>query len=117
MIGPKKLSEIKRELRQALGNDPAVAAWLDQQASHSLPKKGRVSTVEEDSLRVRDLLHSVTFCMKPSSARSLTLAERKNKSSNDRRSWDTAEPTSRLTKSFRSDSRLRERVEVLGLPR
>ena len=28
MIGPKKLSEIKRELRQALGNDPAVAAWL-----------------------------------------------------------------------------------------
>ena len=65
MIGPKKLSEIKRELRQALGNDPAVAAWLDQQAAHSLPKKGRVSTVEEDLLWVRDLLHEAVVGPKP----------------------------------------------------
>ncbi len=65
MIGPKKLSEIKRELRQALSNAPAVAAWLDQQASHSLPKKGRVSTVEEDLLWVRDLLQEPVVGPKP----------------------------------------------------
>ena len=65
MIGPKKLSEIKSELRQALSNDPAVAAWLDQQASHSLPKNERVSTVEEDLLWVRDLLHEAVAIPKP----------------------------------------------------
>ena len=65
MIGPKKLSEIKRELRQALGHDPALAAWLDQQASRAPPQAGRVSTVEEDLLWVRELLRQPVVDTKP----------------------------------------------------
>lgn len=65
MIGPKKLSEIKRELRQALGNDQALAAWLDQQVSRSTSEAARGSSVEEDLLWVRDLLREAVVGTKP----------------------------------------------------
>jgi hypothetical protein len=56
MIGPKRLSEIKRELRQTLGNDQGIATWLDDQISRSSTKDGRVLTIEEDLVWVHELL-------------------------------------------------------------
>ena len=65
MMGSKKLSAIKRELRQALGNDKELAAWLDRQCSRPSPKEGDDSTVEKDLLWVRDLLRQGATGKKP----------------------------------------------------
>ena len=65
MIGPKKLSEIKRELRQALGNDQELAAWLDRQISQPSPKNRGIPAVEKDLLWVRELLREAVAEKKP----------------------------------------------------
>jgi hypothetical protein len=69
MIGPKKLSDIKRELRQALGNDQELAAWLDRQISQPSPKKRGIPDVEKDWLWVRELLREAVAEMKPRTRR------------------------------------------------
>ena len=70
MMGSKRLSEIKRELRQALGNDKELAAWLDRQISHPSPKNGGVQTVEKDLMWVRELLREALVGKKPSHRKS-----------------------------------------------
>ena len=72
MIGTKKLSEIKRELRQALGNDQELAAWLDRQISRPSQKAGSIPTVEKDLLWVRQLLRKAVAPKKTSCSRSET---------------------------------------------
>lgn len=59
MLGPKKLSEIRDELRQALGmSDQDLRTWLDQQIAERPLKAAGRSKVLEDLLWVRDLLQS-----------------------------------------------------------
>ena len=65
MMGTKKFSEIKRELRQALGNDQELAAWLDRQISPRSQKAGSIPTVEKDLLWVRQLLRKAVAQKKP----------------------------------------------------
>ena len=65
MMGSKKLSEIKQELRQALGNDKELTAWLDRRISRPSTKTAGVPTVEKDLLWVRDLLREAVVVTKP----------------------------------------------------
>ncbi len=65
MIGRKKLSDIERELRQALGNDQELAAWLDRQISPPSPRNRGVPAVEKDLLWVRELLREAVAEKKP----------------------------------------------------
>jgi hypothetical protein len=59
MIGPKKLGEIKPELRQHLGKRPKdLGAWLDRQIAKLQPKSVRHPRVAEDLLWVRKMLRA-----------------------------------------------------------
>ena len=65
MMGPKKLSDIERELRQVLGNDREFAAWLDRQCSRPASKPRGASIVEKDLLWLRELLREAVAEKKP----------------------------------------------------
>lgn len=65
MMGPKKLSDIERELRQVLGNDREFAAWLDRQCSRPASKPSGVPVVEKDLLWLRELLREAVAEKKP----------------------------------------------------
>ncbi len=55
MMGPKKLSEIKKELRQALGSQSAkIRAWLDRE--HSVHRADRGKSLAEELRWIQDYL-------------------------------------------------------------
>ncbi len=60
MIGPQKLSDIKREVRKAMQADPTVKAWLNRKLKESASRNRAVSAVEEDLLWVQQLLEGAT---------------------------------------------------------
>lgn len=70
MIGTKKLSEIKRDLRQAFRNqDEELNAWLDRKIAKHRPKTARVPRVVEDLLWIRELLREAVAETKPDKKR------------------------------------------------
>jgi hypothetical protein len=66
MLGPKKLSEIKQELRQLLATkDSTLESWLQQQLVNLQPQPPRDAKLLEDLLWVRDLLRETSRPKKP----------------------------------------------------
>ena len=60
MIGPEKLSDIKRALQQELQADPKVRTWLNRKVKQASARSSSRSTVEEDLLWVQRFLEGET---------------------------------------------------------
>jgi hypothetical protein len=66
MIGTKKLSEIKKELREALRPKKAeIEARLDQEIAKLSDKERRDPKVVEELLWIRDVLREIVNGKKP----------------------------------------------------
>jgi hypothetical protein len=59
-MGPRKLNEIKQELRQLLGKNQELVTWLEQEITRPESKSAPARTVTEDLLWVRELLGQTT---------------------------------------------------------
>lgn len=65
MMGPKKISAIKRDLAQVLKEDKHLEAWLEEQISDLQRAKPTNPRVLEDLLWVRDLLRETVAEINP----------------------------------------------------